>query len=325
MVFLGSDDAAAACLAALCGRDLVSAAVTPPPRRRGRGGHPEPTPVAAVATERGCDVLAAADVNAPEIVARIAARAPRLLVVVSFGQILKRAVRETAPLGCVNLHYSLLPRWRGAAPVQRAILAGDAETGACVQRLVARLDAGAVLDEERVAIGPRDDTPSLRARLTAVGAPLLVRTVERLLLGGEVHERVQDESAVTLAPPLGRAEGDLDFAAETAAEIDRRIRALEPWPRCRARIVRADGATADVVVRAAVAEPDGGSSAAAPGGVVSSGADGIRVAAAGGVVRITRLQRTGGKDLDARSFVNGFAVGAGDRFVRPPAGDGAAD
>src|SRR6185436_17618102 len=109
----------------------------------------------------GLDVLETADVNAPDAVARIAAASPRLLAVVAFGQILRRAVRDVAPLGGVNLHFSLLPRWRGAAPVQRAILAGDAETGVAVQRIVAKLDAGPVLASASTPIGPRDTTPEL--------------------------------------------------------------------------------------------------------------------------------------------------------------------
>ena len=313
VVFLGSDDAARACLGALAARDLVEAAVTPPERRRGRGGREEPTEVAEEARARGISVLPAEDVNAEASVAALRAFEPRLLVVVSFGQILRRAVREAAPLGCVNLHYSLLPRWRGAAPVQRALLAGDGETGACVQRLVAKLDAGDVLAVARVPVLPRDDTPSLRARLTEAGAPLLVRTVERLLAGDAVPSAPQDEALVTLAPPLAREEGDLDFAAEDAAALDRRIRALEPWPRCRARLRRSDGLEAVVVLREAHPEEGSGE----PGTVLAASAEGIRVAARAGVLRITRLQRAGGKALDARAFLNGFPVGEGDVFLRP--------
>jgi methionyl-tRNA formyltransferase len=260
-------------------------------------------------------VLPVEDVNAEDVVGRLRSLAPRLLVVVAFGQYLRKPVREIAPLGGVNLHYSLLPRWGGAAPVQRALLAGDAVTGACVQRVAARLDAGPVLARREVAIGPRDDTLALRARLTAAGAPLLVETATRLLAGETLPEETQDEARVTHAAPVARAEGDLDFAVEDAAALDRRIRALEPWPRCRARLVRAaDPAGAlDVVLREASPEEGSG----APGEVVAAGPDGIRVAARGGVLRITRLQRAGGRDVDARAFLNGLPTGIGDRFERP--------
>lgn len=290
----------------------MDAVVTPPERPRGRSGRPEPTVCGAAAAARGLEVIAVEDVNDAAVVERLRARAPRLLVVVAFGQYLRRPVRELAPLGAVNLHYSLLPRWRGAAPVQRALLAGDAVTGACVQRVAARLDAGAVLARREVPILPRDDTPALRARLTSVGAPLLVEAARRLLAGASIPEDVQDETRVTHAAPVAREEGDLDFAAEDAAALDRRIRALEPWPRCRARLVRRGAEALDVVVREAWPAEGAG----APGEVLAAGADGIRVAARGGVLRITRLQRAGGRDVDARAFLNGFPTAAGDRFER---------
>lgn len=315
VVLLGTDDAAAAALAALDAQGLVSLVVTPPARRRGRGGEPEATVCAAAAAERGLRVLGAEDVNAAAVVEEVRAAAPRLLVVVSFGQFLRRPVRETAPLGAVNLHYSLLPRWRGAAPVQRALLAGDAVTGVSVQRVTAKLDAGAVLASREVPVLPRDDTPSLRARLTGAGAPLLADVVGRLLAGEAVAETAQDESRVTLAPSVAREEGDLDFAAEDADALDRRIRALEPWPRCRARLVRRGGAEMDVVLREAFAEPDPGARTA-PGEIVAASAAGLVAAARAGVLRITRLQRAGGKDLDARAFLNGFPVEPGDRLER---------
>ncbi|MCE9637327.1 MAG: methionyl-tRNA formyltransferase [Planctomycetes bacterium] len=315
IVFLGTDDAAAAALAALAAQGLVEAVVTPPERRRGRSSAAEPTVCGAAAAALGLRVLAVEDVNAEPVLAELRALAPRLMVVVSFGQFIRKATREIAPLGAVNLHYSLLPRWRGAAPVQRAILAGDGTTGASVQRVTAKLDAGAVIAAHEIAIDPRDDTPSLRLRLTGVGAPLLVDVVTRLLAGDAVHDHVQDESLVTLAPSIDRAEGDIDFAAEDAATIDRRIRALEPWPRCRARLVRRGGEPVDVFVRAAIAFP--AAPDAAPGDVVSAGPEGIEVAARAGVLRITRLQRAGGKDMDVRAFLNGVPVAVGDRFERP--------
>jgi methionyl-tRNA formyltransferase len=225
---------------------------------------------------------------------------------------LKRAVREAAPLGGVNLHFSLLPRWRGAAPVQRAIEAGDAETGVCVQRVVAKLDAGPVLAESKTPIGPRDTTSSLMRRLTEIGAPLLVDVVVRLLAGAAFVESPQDESGVAYAAKIDRADGDLDFAAEDAASLDRRIRAFGDAPGCRALLVRDGAAPMEILVREAV--PETGASAE-PGRVVAAAADGIVVAAREGALRITRLQRVGGKDVDARAFLNGFPVRVGDRLV----------
>ncbi len=242
-------------------------------------------------------------------------------MVVAFGQMLRRAVRETAPLGGVNLHFSLLPRWRGAAPVQRAILAGDAETGVAVQRLLAKLDAGPVLACSRVAIGPRDTTPALLLRLTEIGAPLLADVVRQLLADAPPAESAQDESLLTYASKIDRAEGDLDFAAEDADALDRRVRAFADAPGCRASLVREGAAPMDVLVREASPEPG---RAGAPGRVLAAGADGVVVAAKGGALRITRLQRVGGKDVDVRSFLNGFPIRPGDRFQRPVQRDSSA-
>ncbi|MCG3134948.1 MAG: Methionyl-tRNA formyltransferase [Planctomycetes bacterium] len=313
MIFLGSDDAAAACLAALCDARLVTAAFTPAPKVRSRRGAAEATPVADVARARGLRLVETDDVNAGPAVAAIREEAPRLLIVVSFGQFLRRPVRESAPLGGINLHYSLLPRWRGAAPVQRAIEAGDAETGASVQRVSSRLDEGDVLGEARVPIAPGDDTATLRAKLTAAGAPLLVSVARRLAAGEFVAGREQDDAHATWARPVAKEEGDLDPATTDAALCERRVRAFEPWPRCRVRIACADGREETLVVRAARAEPG----AAAPGTVVAAGPDGIRIACATGVLVVTRVQRPGGKDMDARAFLNGFRVVAGDRAVQP--------
>jgi methionyl-tRNA formyltransferase len=298
----------------------VGLVVTQPRRRRGRGGAETPTPAGEAAQRLSLPLLETADVNAPECVAQIVALSPRLLVVVAFGQILRRAVREAAPLGAVNLHFSLLPRWRGAAPVQRAVLAGDAETGVAVQRVAAKLDAGPVLASASTPIGPRDATPGLMRRLVALGAPLLAETAARILAGEMLRETPQDESRVTYAAKIARDDGDLDFAGEDAAAIDRRVRAFGAAPGCRAVLRRAGASPLEVLVREAVPEEGGG----APGSVLAARPDGIVVAARAGALRITRLLRAGGRDVDARAFLNGFPVCAGDYFDRPRPSDNSA-
>jgi methionyl-tRNA formyltransferase len=312
VVFLGSDDAAAACLAALADAGIVDAVVTQPPRRKSRGGSSERTVVAAEAEKRGIPVVEAEDVNAPEVVGKIASYEPLLLVVVSFGQILKKAVRGAAKHGAVNLHYSLLPKWRGAAPVQRAIEAGDASTGAAVQRLVAKLDAGPVLAVAPVALAPADDTSALRARLTTAGAPLLLGVVKRILAGEELSEVPQDEAQVTVAKIVAKAEGDVDPSADAAEVIERKVRAFEPWPRCRARLVRQDGTSETITLREVTVEAGEGQ----PGVVLSADEKGVAVATPKGVLRILRLQRPGAKDLDARAFLNGCRIAPGDAFAK---------
>ena len=169
-----------------------------------------------------------------------------------------------------------------------------------------------MLAAREVAIEARDDAPSLRGRLITTGAPLLAEVVERLLAGEHIPEREQDEALATPAPSIDRTEGDIDFASEDAVAIDRRIRAMEPWPRCRSRLVRQVGDPVEVFLREAWPEAGSGT----PGEVVSADAGGVRVAARDGVLRVTRLQRTGGRDVDARAFLNGFPVAPGDRFER---------
>ena len=296
----------------------VGLVVTPPARRRGRGGQPTPTPVGAAAARLGLPVLATPDVNGDDDVARVSAAAPELIVVVAFGQLLRRAVRDVPHRGCLNLHFSLLPRWRGAAPVQRAILAGDAETGACVQRLVAKLDAGDVLAERRESIRDDDDTPTLRGRLVDVGAPLLRSVVGRLLRDECVSAAVQDESLVTVAPRIAPEEGHLDPCAEDASALDRRIRALDEWPGCRAVLVRPGRRDVPVLVRGAVVDVDLDDVAdGEPGEVVAVEASGISVRTAAGCLRLTRLQKQGKRPLDVCEFLNGCPVAPGDRLARP--------
>ena len=295
-------------------------AVTPPARRRSRRGRPTPTPVGEEAGRLGIPCLEAADVNVPEVLTDLAAAAPRRGGGGAFGRVLRPHLLSLAALGAVNLHFSLLPRWRGAAPVQRAILAGDAETGVCVQRVVARLDAGDVFDVRRVQILPRDDTASLRTRLTDVGAPLLEDVVRRLVAGVDVPATQQDEALVTRARRIERDEGILDFAEEDARELDRRVRALHEWPGCPVRVERTSGEAALAQVHEGVPEearPDAGVHAAA-GTVLESTPGGIVVAAREGALRILALQRPGGRVLDARAFLNGLRISAGDRFVRAP-------
>ncbi len=297
----------------------VGLVVTPPARRRRRRGALVPTPVGAEAERLGLPVLATPNVNLDADVERVQAASPELLVVVAFGQLLRRPVREAPRLGCLNLHFSLLPRWRGAAPVQRAILAGDRETGACVQRLVAKLDAGAVLAEAREPILPTDDSPTLRGRLVDCGAPLLRSVVTRLLAGDALAATEQDESQITLAPRIDVAEGHLDPVAETAAELDRRIRALDEWPGCRAVLRRAAADDLPLLVRGAeplLSDSEIASSATA-GEVVRADSGGLVIATRSGALRITHLQKQGKKTLSVRDFLNGCPVAPGDRIVAP--------
>ena len=185
-----------------------------------------PSPVKLAALDLGLEVLQPERVRDAEVIERLRALAPDVMVVVAYGQIIPRAILEIPPRGVVNVHASLLPRWRGAAPVAHAILAGDSVTGVTIMRMDEQLDHGPILAAREEKIGPADDAPHLTERLAEVGAALLVETLEHL---DTITPRAQDETAVTLAPRLKKEDGELDWSLGPH-EIDRRVRALRPWP-----------------------------------------------------------------------------------------------
>jgi methionyl-tRNA formyltransferase len=274
--------------------------------------------VKAAAEVLGIPVLATADVNAPCSVAALHARQPALLVVVAFGQILKRDVLSLPSVGALNLHFSLLPRWRGAAPVQRCIEAGDATTGVCVQRIVARLDAGPVIARRETAVEPGERAGDLEARLADLGAALLADVVAHVSdTGTLIDGRPQDESGVMLAPKVRKEEGRADFSLAPEA-FCRRARALHPWPLVTADLRTAGEKSARVAFhRARPGRPKGVKGA--PGAVLAAGKDGIEIACGGGSVVLEECQRPGGRVVAAAAFLNGFPVKAGDRFTAPAA------
>ena len=293
-----------------------SLVVTPPPKRRSRNEKPAPCPVAAAAEILGIPVHPTDDVNDPGAVGAIHARRPDLLVVVAFGQILRREILSLPRLGALNLHFSLLPRWRGAAPVQRCVEAGDETTGVTVQRIVARLDAGPVVARREEEIRPGERAGELEERLADLGAALLADVVGHTLETGVLIEgKPQKEREATRAPKIGKEEGDADFSLEPDAFV-RRARALHPWPLVRASIRGGAGRKDTVTIhRAATGRAAAGGKPA--GTVLSAAKDGIVVACGKGSVVLLGLQRPGGKVLDAGAFLNGFPVAAGDRFGPP--------
>lgn len=290
--------------------------VTQPDRRRGRGGDAAPCPVKAAAEVLGIPVLATADVNDARAVAAVHARRPDLMVVVAFGQILKREVLSLPRLGAVNLHFSVLPRWRGAAPVQRALEAGDAATGVTVQRIVLKLDAGPVVAKRETPIEPGERAGELEERLADLGAALLADVVTHTAEAGTLIDgKPQDGSLVTLAPKVRKEEGAADFALAPDA-FERRARAMHPWPLVRASL-RVKGRDPEPIsIHRALAGKAKGVKEK-PGVVLAAGRDGIEVACGKGSVLLLELQRPGGKPLPAADFLNGVPVKNGDRFAGP--------
>jgi methionyl-tRNA formyltransferase len=297
VVFAGTPEFAVPCLQACrnAGVDVV-AVYTQPDRPAGRGRKLTPSPVKQAALDAGMPVEQPESFKAIEARGRLAAYAPDLLVVVAYGLILPRKVLAIPRLGCWNVHGSALPRWRGAAPIQRAILAGDASTGVDLMQMEAGLDTGPVLLGRRTAIHADDTGGSLHDRLSLLGADVLGEGL-RLAQVGQVPAAVaQPTEGVTYAHKLEKSEALLDPTLNAHA-LERKVRAFDPWP-----VAEADLAGERVRVYAAVAldEPH----EAAPGSIVGASRAGIDLACASGVLRITSLQRPGGRRIGAVDYLN---------------------
>ncbi len=258
IVFMGSPRFAVPSLEAMADAFDVVGVISQPDRPAGRGRELRPPPVKAVAARLGLPILQPARVSTPEAMDQIRAWAPDVVVVAAFGQILRPALLTLPPHGCVNVHASLLPRWRGAAPVPAAILNGDPATGISIMRMAAGVDTGPILAQEETAIRPDDTTGSLLARLAGAGAGLLRLTLPAYL-AGDLTPQPQDEERATCAPILRKADGALDLH-DTAQALERRVRAFDPWPGCfvywgtrrlairRVRVARCGGTTSGQAV-----------------------------------------------------------------------------
>lgn len=308
ILFFGTPEFAVPTLAALVEAGRVPArVVTQPARPVGRGRQLQDPPVAAWARERGLEVAQPERVRHPGFLEDVAALEPGVAVVVAFGQIFPRALLDLPRHGCINLHASLLPRWRGASPIQAAVAAGDAKTGVTTMLMEEGLDTGPILLQEETEIGPGETAEELARRLAGIGGRLMVRTLERLEQG-DLEPRPQPAAGVTYAPRLTRDSGRVDWGL-AAREIQDRLRAYTPWP----------GLTAELrgePVKIVSAEPlDAAGNGAAPGTVL-----GLRdgrlavVCGGGGVLGVGELQRPGKRALPAADFVNGERLRAGESF-----------
>ena len=265
--------------------------------RSGSRGQPAPRPVGDVARELGLQVLTPAKIGAPEVVRDLLALEPDCLVVAAYGQILPTALIDPPPHGAVNVHASLLPRWRGASPIAHAILAGDAETGVSIMRVEAGLDTGPVYAMARVPIDAGATTPALTATLAALGASELVAVLGALERGGAIATPQPDEG-VTSAPRLTRADGRVDWAAKRGIEVDRMVRALQPWPGVLAPL---DGIDVQIEAGAAVYLAPG----AAPGSVARREGESVVIAALEGGYRVDRVTPPGKRTMTPAAFLRG--------------------
>lgn len=228
IVFMGSPDFALPVLAALEGNFSVVGVVTQPDRPAGRGRELTPPPVKVLTRELGLPVIQPKNLRQPEALEQLQDWDPEVIVVAAFGQILRPNVLDLPPHGCVNVHASLLPRWRGAAPIQAAILHGDETTGVTIMKMDPGVDTGPILAQEPIPISPTDTAGTLSPKLAQLGADLLVETLPGYL-SGDIEPKPQDDSQATYAPMLKKSDGELDFS-ETAEVLARKVRAYNPWP-----------------------------------------------------------------------------------------------
>ncbi|MDC7826009.1 methionyl-tRNA formyltransferase [Pseudomonas sp. BLCC-B13] len=294
IVFAGTPEFAAQHLQALldAGRQIV-AVYTQPDRPAGRGQKLMPSPVKQLALQHGIAVYQPQTLRDPAAQAELAALTPDLMVVVAYGLILPQVVLDTPRLGCINSHASLLPRWRGAAPIQRAIEAGDASSGVTVMQMEAGLDTGPMLLKVTTTITAEDTGGSLHDRLATLGSQAVVEAVTKLA-AGELRGEVQDDSLATYAHKLNKDEARLDWS-RPAVELERLVRAFNPWPVCHSTL----NGEALKVHAAQLGEGQG-----APGSVLAADRSGLTVACGEGALRLTRLQLPGGKPLSFADLYN---------------------
>ncbi len=296
LVFMGTPDFAVPALKALIASQQVVGVVTQPDRPAGRGRRLQAPPVKRVALAAGLPVYQPASLRPEAAAGPLRAWAPELIVVVAYGQILRPHILTLAPAGCLNLHASLLPRWRGASPIQHAILHGDVETGVCLMQLDQGLDTGPVYACATLPIGPGATAAGLHDALADLGAALLTKELEAIL-AGKLPARPQDDAQATYAPLIQKEDGRLDWRESTAA-LDRRLRAMTPWPGAfttwrgqRLKIVQA--------VPGRVALPAG------PPGLVVQHDGALFVLSGDGALRLQRLQLAGKRPVDAADFLRG--------------------
>ena len=296
IVFAGTPEFAVPCLRAAASKGEVVAVYTQPDRPAGRGRGLTPSPVKLEAVQRGIPVHQPENFRSAESKATLRALKPDVMIVVAYGLILPQSVLDIPEHGCWNVHASLLPRWRGAAPIQRAIEAGDTRTGVCLMRMEKGLDTGPVLLAQALDIGPEETGGQLHDRLSELGARVLSDALGLLRATIQLPPHPQPAEGVTYAHKLDKAEAKLDWS-QPARVLANKVRAFNPWPVAEAQL-------AGERVRLHAARALDETHAAAPGSVLRAGRDGIDIACGDGVLRLQTLQRDGGKPISAQDYRN---------------------
>ena len=296
IVFAGTPEFAVPSLKAAMAKAEIAAVYTQPDRPAGRGRGLQMSPVKQAALAAGIEVRQPESLRTREAREALRALRPDLMVVVAYGLILPQSILDIPVHGCWNVHASLLPRWRGAAPIQRAIEAGDAQTGVCLMKMQKGLDTGPVLLQQATAIGAEETGGQLHDRLAGMGAQVLGDGLGLLRVGLLPSASFQTEAGATYAHKLDKAEAKLDWS-QPAEALARKVRAFNPWPIAEAML---DGER--VRIHGAIAVPGG--EGAAPGSIMAASREGLDVATGAGLLRIRVLQREGGKAITAADYVN---------------------
>lgn len=304
IIFAGTPDFAVPALAALIeAGHQVTLVLTQPDRPAGRGMKLKPSPVKVLALQHNMPILQPETLKDETVQAQLAAEQADVMIVAAYGLIIPTSVLNMPRLGCFNIHASLLPRWRGAAPIQRSLLAGDRETGVTIMEVVPALDAGAMVSKGTLPISERDTAQSLHDGLAVIGAKLMVEAMRKLAQEGSLQATPQDESLVTYAAKLQKAEAAIDWT-KSAELLSRQVRAFNPFPVAHATLNGEVCRFWMVTALAGKAEP----------GIVVDTTDGIVIGTGDGLLKVEELQMPGGKRLRARDFLQGHPLQQGQHF-----------
>jgi methionyl-tRNA formyltransferase len=331
VVFIGTAELSCTSLQALAAdrQFSVAAVVTQPDRPKGRALKPQSSPVKVLAQKLGLPVLQPARIRDEKFIADLRALRPELIVVAAYGQILPTDILDLPPYGCLNVHTSLLPKYRGAAPIQWAIAHGDSETGVTIMKMDAGLDTGDIVAQSSTSISREDDSASLHDRLARLGAELLAQTIPDYV-AGKIQPRPQPAEGVSLAPKIKKEDGQIDWNLP-AQTIWNRLRAFTPWPGAFTGLSKMNEGNASsapysskgqgsdeplpsTLIKIWKAEPVEKSGEA--GTILSADKSGIVIACGQGALRILELQREGGRRMNAAEFLAGHPLKAGEKFER---------
>lgn len=308
IVYLGSGEFGVECLNALKGsRHDLRFIVTQPPNPAGRGRKPNPTPVARWADANSVAFIETDNVNVPDVIEKIAGCEPDLIVVIAFGQKIGNELVNLPPKGAINVHASLLPKYRGAAPINWAIINGETQTGVSIITLAEKMDAGKILAQDRIDIGPDETAGQLHDRLAQIAAPLLLKTIDQIAAGTAVYTE-QDHSKATLAPKLKKTDGFIDFG-EPAEVLARKIRGLWPWPGASADYVSKKTGKSVRVTIAGAEVIESSNPAGLPAGTFD---ESLNVICGQNALKITRIKPAGSALMDFKAFTNGRQTRRGD-------------